>query len=91
MHSCAYSQGTTTQRLPASVSNAAMGSFSCELSSPNAAVLWSFRGAVRSALDGAHGTSSGGRIQILSSLAPAAEFGVLVHEYAHLCVGIGYV
>ena len=34
-------------------------------------------------LDGAHGTSSGGRIQILNGLAPAAEFSVLVHEYAH--------
>lgn len=34
-------------------------------------------------LDGAHGTSSGGRIQILNGLAPATEFSVLVHEYAH--------
>jgi hypothetical protein len=34
-------------------------------------------------LGGALGTSSGGRIQILSGMAPAAEFGVLVHEYAH--------
>ncbi len=34
-------------------------------------------------LDGAYGTSSGGRIQILNGLAPAAEFSVLVHEYAH--------
>lgn len=34
-------------------------------------------------LDGAYGTSSGGRIQILNGLAPAAEFSVLAHEYAH--------
>lgn len=34
-------------------------------------------------LDGALGTSSGGRIQVLNGLAPAAEFSVLVHEYAH--------
>lgn len=34
-------------------------------------------------LDGAYGTSSGGRIQILKGLNPAAEFSVLVHEYAH--------
>ena len=34
-------------------------------------------------LDGALGTSTGGRIQILNGLAPAVEFGVLVHEYAH--------
>ena len=34
-------------------------------------------------LGGALGTSSGGRIQILNGLVPAAEFSVLVHEYAH--------
>jgi hypothetical protein len=42
-------------------------------------------------LDGAHGTSSGGRIRILNGLAPATEFSVLVHEYAHLCSAVGYV
>lgn len=31
----------------------------------------------------AHGMSSGGRIQILRGLAPAEEFSVLVHEFAH--------
>ena len=34
-------------------------------------------------LDGADGLSSGGRIQVLNGLSPAAEFSVLVHEYAH--------
>lgn len=34
-------------------------------------------------LGGALGMSSGGRIQVLRGLAPAAEFSVLVHEYAH--------
>jgi len=34
-------------------------------------------------LHGADGASSGGRIQLLSGLAPADEFGVLVHELAH--------
>jgi len=34
-------------------------------------------------LDGALGTSSGGRIQVLIDLQPAAEFMVLAHEYAH--------
>jgi hypothetical protein len=34
-------------------------------------------------LDGALGTSSGGRIQLLADLAPAEEFAVLAHEYAH--------
>lgn len=34
-------------------------------------------------LDGALGLSCGGRIQILSGLDRAAEFSVLVHEYAH--------
>jgi antirestriction protein ArdC len=34
-------------------------------------------------LGGALGTSSGGRIQVLNGLAPAAEFSVLVHEYGH--------
>lgn len=34
-------------------------------------------------LDGALGTSSGGRIQILMGLQPASEFMVLAHEYAH--------
>lgn len=34
-------------------------------------------------LDGALGTSSGGRIQVLNGLPPASEFMVLVHEYAH--------
>jgi hypothetical protein len=34
-------------------------------------------------LDGALGTSAGGRIQILKGLPPAEEFVVLVHEFAH--------
>ena len=34
-------------------------------------------------LDGALGTSAGGRIQILDRLGPAEEFVVLVHEFAH--------
>jgi hypothetical protein len=34
-------------------------------------------------LGGALGTSSGGRIQIVSGQQPASEFTVLVHEYAH--------
>jgi hypothetical protein len=34
-------------------------------------------------LDGALGTSSGGTIHVLQSLAPATEFVVLVHEHAH--------
>lgn len=34
-------------------------------------------------LGGALGTSSGGRIQVVSGLQPASEFTVLVHEYAH--------
>ncbi|MGE0445695.1 MAG: ArdC family protein [Vicinamibacterales bacterium] len=34
-------------------------------------------------LDGALGLSRGGRIQILKGLDRAAEFSVLVHEYAH--------
>lgn len=34
-------------------------------------------------LDGALGTSSGGRIEVLTGLAPASEFMVLAHEYAH--------
>jgi antirestriction protein ArdC len=34
-------------------------------------------------LDGALGTSSGGRIQVLTDLQPASEFMVLAHEYAH--------
>lgn len=34
-------------------------------------------------LGSALGTSSGGRIQILNGLQPAAEFTVLAHEYAH--------
>jgi hypothetical protein len=34
-------------------------------------------------LDGALGTSAGGRIQVLKHLAPAEEFVVLVHEFAH--------
>lgn len=34
-------------------------------------------------LDGALGTSAGGRIQILEGLPPAEEFVVLVHEFAH--------
>jgi hypothetical protein len=35
------------------------------------------------ALDGALGMSCGGRIQIVRGLAPAEEFVVLVHEFAH--------
>jgi N-terminal domain of anti-restriction factor ArdC len=34
-------------------------------------------------LDGALGTSSGGRIHLLNGLSPATEFTTLVHEYAH--------
>lgn len=34
-------------------------------------------------LDGALGTSAGGRIQILNGLPPAVEFTTLVHEFAH--------
>ncbi len=34
-------------------------------------------------LDGALGTSSGGRIQVLAGLQPASEFTVLAHEFAH--------
>jgi antirestriction protein ArdC len=34
-------------------------------------------------LDGALGTSSGGRIQVLNGLAPAEELMVLAHEWAH--------
>jgi hypothetical protein len=34
-------------------------------------------------LDGALGTSEGGRIRLVRGLAPAEEFMVLVHEYAH--------
>jgi hypothetical protein len=34
-------------------------------------------------LDGALGTSSGGRIQVLVGLLPASEFMVLAHEFAH--------
>jgi hypothetical protein len=34
-------------------------------------------------LGGALGLSSGRRIQILNGLPPAAEFRVVVHEYAH--------
>ncbi|HEX5370480.1 MAG TPA: ArdC family protein [Dehalococcoidia bacterium] len=34
-------------------------------------------------LDGALGTSAGGRIQVLKHLAPAEGFVVLVHEFAH--------
>lgn len=34
-------------------------------------------------LGGALGTSAGGRIQLLNGLAPAEEFVVLVHEFAH--------
>ena len=29
------------------------------------------------------GTSSGGRIRLLTGLSPAVEFATLVHEYAH--------
>jgi hypothetical protein len=42
-------------------------------------------------LDGAPGTSSGGRIQVLVGLLPASEFMVLAHEFAHSCTGSGYV
>ena len=42
-------------------------------------------------LDGALGTSHGGRIRLLDGLSPAVEFTTLVHEYAHLCCAIGYV
>jgi len=42
-------------------------------------------------LDGALGTSSGGRIQVLTGLQPASEFMVLAHEFAHLCSAVGYV
>jgi hypothetical protein len=34
-------------------------------------------------LDGALGTSSGGRIKVLAGLQPASEFMVLAHEFAH--------
>ena len=34
-------------------------------------------------IDGALGTSSGGRIRLLQGLSPATEFTTLVHEYAH--------
>jgi hypothetical protein len=34
-------------------------------------------------LDGALGTSSGGRIRLLQGLSPATAFTTLVHEYAH--------
>ena len=42
-------------------------------------------------LDGALGTSSGGRIRLLNGLSPAMEFTTLVHEYAHLYPEVGYV
>ena len=42
-------------------------------------------------LGGALGVSTGGRIGIVKGLHPAEEFVVLVHEYAHLCTGRGYV
>jgi hypothetical protein len=42
-------------------------------------------------LDGALGTSSGGRIQALAGLQPASEFMVLAHEFAHLCTAGSYV
>jgi hypothetical protein len=42
-------------------------------------------------LDGALGTSSGGRIRLLKGLSPATAFTTLVHEYAHLCTRSGYV
>ena len=42
-------------------------------------------------LDGALGTSSGGRIQVRAGLQPASEFMVLAHEFAHLCTGSAYV
>ena len=41
----------------------------------------------RDDLGGALGLSCGGRIQVLAGLEPASEFMVLVHEYAHLCIG----
>ncbi len=34
-------------------------------------------------LDGAFGTSAGGRIQVVKKLDPAQEFAVLAHEFAH--------
>ncbi len=42
-------------------------------------------------LDGALGTSSGGRIQVLAGFQPASEFMVLAHEFAHLCSAVAYV
>ncbi len=42
-------------------------------------------------LDGALGTSSGGRIRLPNGLSPATEFTTLVHEYAHLCTARRYV
>jgi hypothetical protein len=42
-------------------------------------------------LGGAHGHSQPGRITILESLAPADTAAALVHEFAHLCRGSGYV
>lgn len=42
-------------------------------------------------LDGALGTSSGGRIQVIAGLPPASEFMVLAHEFAHLCTPGSYV
>ena len=39
----------------------------------------------------AQGASAGGRIILRTDLEPAAEFSVLVHEYAHLCGQYGYV
>jgi hypothetical protein len=42
-------------------------------------------------LDGALGTSSGGRIQVLTGLQPASEFMVLAHEFANLCSAVRYV
>jgi hypothetical protein len=42
-------------------------------------------------LDGALGTSSGGRIQVLTGLQPASEFMVLAHEFARLCPETAYV
>ena len=42
-------------------------------------------------LGGALGRSAGGRIQIVKGLPLAEEFIVLVHEWAHLCMPIGYV
>ena len=41
-------------------------------------------------LDGALGTSHGGRIRVLNGLSPATEFTMLVHEFAHLCIDHGY-